>query len=178
MPKSAKELMAELGNDKEYQARRSKNYQRFAELNKFYAEDEKDLVSEINKIGFSIDSVWDFVNSANNYLDAVPILIKHLNIKHHPKITSGIVRSLAIPELSDDNVLWDYLEKLYLSTESDAEINDPFERGLQESIAVALEALSTPSKVAQLKNIISIRPNGDGVNWLKSKMKLYEQKSI
>ncbi len=173
MTKTAAELMAELENNQDYQAMKAKRKQHFSDLEKLYAEDEKVLVSEINKLGYSIESVWDFVNSKNNYLSAVSILIDHLTKQHHPKITSGIARSLAIPELSKDNALWSNLEKIYLQTESDAKIKDPINRGLQESIAIALEVLSTPSRAIRLKNIISNKPNADGIEWLKAKVNSY-----
>ena len=171
MSKIAAEVMAELAKNKEYQARKKRKMKKFARLREMYSEDEKVLVEELNQAGFSIKSVWDFVNSENYYFDAVPILIKHLKIKHHPKIIAGIARSLAISELSNNDELWELLTDLYGSTLSDEEISIPAERGAQEAIAVALDCLAVDTRLGSLKELVSKNPNADGIDWLKDKIK-------
>jgi hypothetical protein len=42
--------------------------------------------------------VWDFVNTADKYPDAVPILVKHLSKPYHHRTKEGIVRALAVKE--------------------------------------------------------------------------------
>ena len=106
MAKTAAELMAELANDKQHQAKKAENERKTDELKNICERDEKDLVRDINNNGFSIKSVWDFVNSQNDYFDAIPVLINHLKIEHHPKILAGIARSLAVPQLADNDELW------------------------------------------------------------------------
>ena len=173
MGKTAAELMAELAKNKEHQAQKKEQEQHFTNLDKMYANDEKQLVWELNQAGFSVTSVWDFVNSKNNYMGAESILIKHLRSKHHPKILAGLARSLAVPEFSGNNELWEVLADLYKQTPSDSKINIPENRGAQEAIAVALECLATASREESLKELVTAVPNGDGVQWLQDKLKEY-----
>jgi hypothetical protein len=68
------------------------------------AEDERALVEELAAIGYEIESVWDFVNNNNryeflrrfngSYKRAYLILVKHLQVEHHPRIREGIIRAL------------------------------------------------------------------------------------
>lgn len=171
MGKTAAELMSELAKDKEYQAKKNISDAEFNSLKKMYASDEKLLVDELNKAGFLVGSIWDFVNSNNDYLGAESILIQHLKVEHHPKILAGLARSLAVPEFSDNDELWGLLSNLYSKTPSDSEISSPEKRGAQEAIAVALECLATKLRVESLREVIETVPHGDGVHWLKEKLK-------
>ncbi|NRA18571.1 MAG: hypothetical protein HRU04_24050 [Oceanospirillaceae bacterium] len=171
MAKTAAELMAELANDKQYQAKKTEKEKQINELKRIFEQDEKKLVFDINSNGISVKSVWDLVNTQNDYYEAVPVLIEHLKIKHHPKILAGIARSLAIPKLTDNDDLWLTLVSLYRVTPSDAQIDIPEERGAQQSIAVALEALADNTRVKDLEKIIAEQPAGDSVDWLKDKLR-------
>jgi len=64
------------------------------ELNK----EELDLVKELNLIGQNINSVWDLVNSKQNYPDAIPILLAYVTKDFHDRNREGIVRALAVKE--------------------------------------------------------------------------------
>ncbi|WP_444935778.1 hypothetical protein ACJJIW_16665 [Microbulbifer sp. JMSA004] len=171
MSKTAAELMAELAKNKEYQAMKKAQNERLTDLEKLYADDERELVKELNQAGFAVASVWDFVNSKNDYMGAVPILIKHLKNKHHPKILAGLARSLAVAEFSSNDELWSVLVELYNKAPSDSEIDIPEERGAQEAIAVALESLALSSRTESLKKLIEKNQSGDGIHWLRDKLK-------
>lgn len=173
MGKTAAEVMAELEKNKEYQAKKKARDEHFSKLEKMLSDDEKQLVEELNQAGFSVTSVWDFVNSENNYMSAEPILLKHLTIKHHPRTLAGLARSLAVPEFSGNNELWEVLTDLYKKTPSDTEINIPENRGTQEALAVALDCLATKSRVDSLKELVTVVPHGDGVHWLQDRLKEY-----
>lgn len=171
MGKTAAELTAELAKNKEFQAAKSARDERFADLGRNYADDEKSLVEELNQAGFFVVSVWDFVNSKNDYLKAEPILVNHLKVRHHPKILAGIARSLAVVEFSGNDELWSLLVELYEKTPSDSDIDIPENRGSQEAIAVALECLATLKRVGSLKKLVANKPSGDGIQWLREKLK-------
>ena len=64
-------------------------------------QDEAKLVLELNSLGLKVNSVYDLVNSNSNYSVAYPILVKHLDIKHHPRIKEGIVRALTVKDAKD-----------------------------------------------------------------------------
>ena len=89
--------MAELAKDEEYQARMKKKEEaRLAEVARITKE-ETPLVADLNSIGFKVDSVWDLVNSPNNYDKAIPTLSKHLDRDYSVDIGEGIIRALTIP---------------------------------------------------------------------------------
>jgi hypothetical protein len=176
MKKTAAEIAAELAKDKVFQAAKEIRDEKFLRLKNLYAADEKELVDELTRAGFSVKSVWDFVNTKSNYLGAAPILIKHLEIKHHPKILAGIARSLAMRELSNNDKLWALLTDLYKRTDSDSKIDIPEERGAQQAIAVALESLAIKSRAESLKKLIQETPNGDGIHWLQNRLQKLESK--
>lgn len=171
MAKIAAELMAELANDKQHQANKAEKEKNTDDLKMICEQDEKELVRDINSCGFSVKSIWDFVNSKNDYLEAVPVLEKHLKVQHHPKILAGLARSLAISSLSGNDELWSTLADLYRVTSPDNEIDLPENRGTQQAIAVAIEELANSSRIDSLRAIIQGNPNADGIDWLKDKLK-------
>lgn len=56
----------------------------------------KPLNDEVLEAGIRIKSVWDFVNTADKYPEAIPVLIKHLSRPYNHSIKEGIVRALAV----------------------------------------------------------------------------------
>jgi hypothetical protein len=171
MKQSAEEFLAELAKDKDFLEMQAAKQKAFEALERLCQEDEKELLNELSTLGFNVSSVWDFVNRKNDYWAAIPTLIKHLSIKHHPRVLSGILRSLAIKKLSGDPILWDKVAEIYLKTKSDDEISVPEERGLQEAALVALETLATKERISSLESIIKSRPTGDGIYYLKKSLK-------
>jgi hypothetical protein len=103
---AAGEVMARLEEDPEYQARRRAQETALAELGAACAADEHLLVAEIREAGYDVDSVWDLVNSAPHpvlvrrfigpYPHAYPILVRHLQVRHHPRIREGVIRALTV----------------------------------------------------------------------------------
>lgn len=170
MSKTAAELLAELAKNSTYQAKRKSQEKHLADLKMKYALDEKPLVDELNQSGFSVESVWDFVNSKNDYTEAESILVKHLNRQYHPKIVAGIARALAVPEFSTNDKLWESLISLYKTTKPNAEICTPEERGAQEALAVALARLATKARVDSIEDLVINISNGDGIDFLKLKL--------
>ncbi len=170
MSKTAAELMAELAKNSKYKSIRKDQDKHFSNLNEIYSNDEKQLVSELNNAGVLVSSVWDLVNSKNEYLSAEAILLSHLNREHHPKIIAGIARALAFPEFAKNDELWESLVNLYRKTQSDAVISTPEHRGAQQAIAIALECLATESRVESLAKLVAAEPNADGIQWLQSKL--------
>ena len=101
---TANELMGKLVDDKKYQTMIKRNQEnRNIEL-KILVDDEKELVKELNSLGYAVKSVWDFVNNTphsflernfiGKYNSAYPVLVKHLDINHKKMIREGIIRSL------------------------------------------------------------------------------------
>ena len=100
----AKELLAQLSKNPEYQALREKQERERAKSEAVIRSDEAGLVAELHDLGYRIVSVWDFVNNNNRYDflrkfngrfdSAYPVLVKHLSMDHHPRVREGIIRAL------------------------------------------------------------------------------------
>lgn len=98
------ELMKKLESDSEYQAMMRRKDKEREELSKLLIEDEKELIRDLRRVGFKVESVWDFVNNnvrysflrkfSGSYNKAYPILVQHLNIEHYPRTREGIIRAL------------------------------------------------------------------------------------
>ncbi len=59
---------------------------------------ERPLLEDVRAAGYTIDDVWDLVNTAAWYADLVPVLIRHLGEPYPDAIRDGIARALAIPQ--------------------------------------------------------------------------------
>lgn len=59
---------------------------------------EAPLVRDLNAIGYAVSSVWDLVNTASPYAEAVPVLFRHLQRSYPVQIRDGIARALAVKE--------------------------------------------------------------------------------
>ena len=95
---TAAEFLAQRENDPSFQEMMCEQKKQRAEQAQLEDHDEKELVLECNKAGFSVKSVWDFINTEEKYEKALPILARHLEVPHRPKILNGIVRAIAVPQ--------------------------------------------------------------------------------
>jgi hypothetical protein len=62
------------------------------------AADESALVAELRKVGLSVQSVYDLVNTASPYPEAYPVLVKHLHLSHLANIREGVIRALTVKD--------------------------------------------------------------------------------
>lgn len=58
---------------------------------------EEPIINELSKIGFSISTVMDLLNSKKNYKSAIPILLNWLPKVENPYLKESIVRVLSVP---------------------------------------------------------------------------------
>lgn len=90
------ELFAKLERDPAYLARQAL----YAEQDRISAEEDareqRRLIGECAAEGFTISSVWDLVNRANDYDRLVPILARHLSLGYSQPTVDGIARAIAI----------------------------------------------------------------------------------
>lgn len=82
-------------------------------LDKAFRQHEKPLIDEVLETGIRVESVWNFVNTADKYPRAIPILIKHLSRPYHHRVKEGIVRALAVKEakgIANKAIITEYLK--------------------------------------------------------------------
>ncbi len=107
----ASDLMKKLDADPEYKEMQKRKAHELEEKAALLAEDERGLIEELNSIGYEIESVWDFVNNNNryeflrkfngSYNSAYLILVKHLQVEHHPRIREGVIRALTVKDANE-----------------------------------------------------------------------------
>lgn len=175
MGNTALEIMLELQKDSDFQQRKKEQDRVFDELHQKYASDERDLVIELQQVGLEVNSVWELMGLDSDYSCAESILQKHLLLEHHPRIKSGVVRSLANESFIKNDELWNTLCEMYSSTLPDRQIKEPEMKGVQESIATAIDELASLERLSELKAIISANEGADGLIWLKEKVLVLEQ---
>jgi hypothetical protein len=139
---TAEDFMRSLEANPDYIARRAAQAAATAELAGVCAEDEARLIAELQQVGVRTNSVYDFVNEDGAPSAAVPILVRHLAVPHHPSIWEGIVRALAVPHARDAA-----LETLRTAYRSEA---DPHRRWV---IANSLGSMARLREVEDLPGI-------------------------
>lgn len=100
----AADFMKKLEADPEYQEMQKRKDLELEKRKAHLATDERSLIKELAEAGYQVESVWDFVNNNSryeflhsfecSYSSAYSILVKHLDIEHHPRIREGIIRAL------------------------------------------------------------------------------------
>lgn len=81
------------------------------------AKEHQALTDELADIGIDIVTIWDLVNTKRKYPEAIPILIKHLQIDYSDRVKEGIVRALTVPEAKGQVVPFLAAEYLKLPNE-------------------------------------------------------------
>ncbi len=93
-PVTAEQLLANLHQDSRWmqqqKAREKEEIARRAES----AVEQRDLLRDLAREGYSLDTVWDLVNSSAPYPKAVPILLKHVSRPYSVGVKEGIARAL------------------------------------------------------------------------------------
>jgi hypothetical protein len=107
-PITAQELLAQLEADPEWVANRDAREKEQCHRKAEIAKHERKLVTEVCEIGYEIDSVWDLVNNAPHpilerkfigpYVQAYPILIRHLKLPYIREVREGIIRALTVKD--------------------------------------------------------------------------------
>jgi hypothetical protein len=97
-PITAAELSAELQANPEFQAAKRERDAKLAERVRWLQIEEQPILADLREIGRNVESIWDLVNTATNYREAVPILLKHLQLPYSDTTRDGIARALAVPD--------------------------------------------------------------------------------
>lgn len=152
---SAAEFLARLNSDPEWVAMKRKKEEELQQRASQIRREEEPLLLELHTAGFCIDSVWDFVNTADPYPAALPILLKHFQMPYPAIVREGIARALAVP---DGRFAWKMLVGWFEKEES-KRVKDglaiavavtAFEEGFDEVVRLLRSPLG-PSRVFLLQ---------------------------
>jgi hypothetical protein len=93
---TAAEHMALLQKNPEWVAHNAKTEARLKERREQSRKEQSRLLAELAAIGIRVESVWDFVNTADKYPAAIPILLRHVRSPYSKRIKEGIIRALTV----------------------------------------------------------------------------------
>lgn len=143
--KTAGELMAELAQDPEYQARAAAREAERRALDDELGRAEAPIVRDLQELGLPISSVWDLVTTTHTYNHALPLLLSHLERGGYPdRVLESLGRAVAMPWSVH---YWSRLVALYLAARG---------RGEQEGLAVALSVCAMPPQLDDLKMLLEV----------------------
>jgi hypothetical protein len=147
---TAAELMAQLQDDPEYQQRRAALDADIMRRDEELAAAERPILAELRQIGIDVESVWDLVNRAFDYDEAIPLLIDHLRSGAYPdRVLEGLGRALAVPGVASR---WGELKELYRSATG---------VGASEGLAVALSAFPPRERYHDLVELVRSEELGE-----------------
>lgn len=149
-PISATELMARLENDQEYQRKKEAFDAELKERAALLRAAEQPIVHDLGEAGVEVESVWDLVNTAEPYPNALPVLMDHLERGGYPeRVMESLGRALAVePSVQ----FWDRLKALYLA---------PRNPGEEDGTAVALAACATEAQLDDLTSFLAVEERGE-----------------
>ncbi|MDZ7578225.1 MAG: hypothetical protein U0904_08645 [Candidatus Nanopelagicales bacterium] len=104
-----------LRTDPEYRAKFEAVEAERRERVRVLTEAERPIVADLRAVGVEVDSVWDLVNTAEPYPDALPVLLDHLERDYPDRVREGIARALAVKPAA---AFWDRLKALYVAPET------------------------------------------------------------
>jgi hypothetical protein len=93
---TAAEHMALLQQDPEWVARHAAQEAERSRREQELQKEEERLLFDLKNVGIHVNSVWDFVNTAEKYPAAIPILLRHLTLPYGKRTKEGIIRALTV----------------------------------------------------------------------------------
>jgi hypothetical protein len=147
---SATEFMAQLQQDQDYQLRKAAFDAELEERADVLQTAEAPIVADLRDAGLDVSSVWDFVNTAEPYPAALPVLLAHLERGGYPdRVMESLGRALAVePSVA----FWERLKARYLAPRSSGE---------ETGLAVALAACATEFQLGDLISFLSLSERQD-----------------
>ncbi|MEP6652325.1 MAG: hypothetical protein ABJA82_03145 [Myxococcales bacterium] len=145
---TAAELMARLNADPNFVAQRAEGEEVRQKRTAEWRRAEEPLIAELRVAGYTVDSAWDLVNTSEPYLEALPILLQHLQQPYPGPVREGIARALAVRPARSG---WDVFKRLY-RTEQDKRAKD--------GLAVAIAATADDDVIDEVIGLVRDERHG------------------
>lgn len=130
----------------EFQAMRKAKSEELAKRKAELDAAQAPLVEALRATGLDVNSVWNLVNTAEPYPEAVPVLFEHLYKPYPERIVEGILRALAVP---DSRPRWPELLDLFEKYPSQAT------SGLRWAAGCALSASADDEVIGEVMRIVA-----------------------
>lgn len=119
--------------------------------------DASPLLNDLRSAGWPVESLWDLVNTSEDYAEAIPILINHLDFPYLDRNREAIARALAVPAAA---YAWPILKDKYQSAHQGS--------GFKEGLACALSETASESVRDDLISLIMDPSHGESRLFLLS----------
>lgn len=97
--RTAWEVEQELRKNPEWVAMEAKREAEYEAARARFRAEEELMVADLRRAGYAVqESVYELVNTAQSYPDAIPVLLKHLKRPYSDRIKEGIARALTVRE--------------------------------------------------------------------------------
>jgi hypothetical protein len=134
---TAAEHMALLQKDPAWVARNAENEAKLKQRQEQSRREQAKLLAELKDVGFQAESVWDFVNTADKYPAAIPVLLRHLMAPYSKRTREGIVRALTV-KYAGPEVLLELIRQFQEQTDDSA-------NSLKWVLGNAISEVATPA---------------------------------
>jgi hypothetical protein len=149
---TAAELMAELSRNPTFVASKKRREDEEMRVSATLKEEEKTLVSDLKTLGVLVNSVWDLVNTSDQYPVAIPMLTRHLSMPYSQRTKEGIARALTVP--------YGGSETLRAVVKEFNRQNANSETSLKWVLGNAIGTIATPADADMLIQLVMDRSNG------------------
>lgn len=134
---TAAEHMALLQKDPVWVARNAEDEAKLKQRQEQSRREQAKLLVELKDVGFQVESVWDFVNTADKYPAAIPVLLRHLMVPYSKRTKEGVVRALTV-KYAGPEVLRELIRQFREQT-------DDSENSLKWVLGNAISEVATPA---------------------------------
>ncbi|HLY45088.1 MAG TPA: hypothetical protein VKQ73_05885 [Stellaceae bacterium] len=146
----ADEFLRQLEADPEWVARRDARERDRLEREERSRREQSTLLAELAATGISVADVWDLVNTAQPYPQALPVLLAHLSKPYSAGVLDGIARALAVKDAR--LIAWETLLT--------ALRKGSLPKRAADGVMVAISAMARPADLETLIHVISNRAFG------------------
>jgi hypothetical protein len=150
---TAAEHMALLRKNPEWVARNAESEARLKEAQEQFRKEQAKLLMDLKDIGFQVRSVWDFVNTADKYPTAIPVLLGHVTLPYSTRTREGIVRALSVNYAGPD-VLRELIRQF-------REEKDNSANSLKWVLGNAISAVATPADAETIIGLATDPAHGE-----------------
>ena len=139
--RTAAEAIAEMHADPKWVAAKQERDRLLKERTAQLLKAELPVRVDLARVGISVESVWDLVNTSKPYPAALPVLLEHLSRSYPDRVREGIARALAV---SDSHFAWAQLLEAFRAEKATKY------GGVKWALACALGAAGTDQELAEV----------------------------
>jgi hypothetical protein len=159
---TAAEHMALLQEDPVWVARNAEGEARLKQRLEQSRTEQAKLLADLRDVGIQVESVWDFVNTADKYPTAIPVLLRHLVMPYSKRIKEGIVRALTVDYAGPD-VLRELIKQFL-------EQSDDSANSLKWVLGNAISEVATPADAGTMIELATDPTHGEARDMITQRL--------